>query len=177
MESKITKMKKILSLSLLFTFTTIVVSAQICDPVSWEFSQKQISETEVELQFKAEIEEHWHMYSQFVEDEMIATKFTFYYNRDTIISKPAEGKSIEEYEPLWEMTLRYFEDKAVFKQRITVNSSENIQLEGYVDFMVCDATQCLPPDYAEFSFTIKGVGEVVEEKDALTFTQKTKKRK
>ena len=163
-------MKKLLSL--LFISTTIVLSAQIYDPVSWEFSQKQISETEVELQFKAEIEEHWHMYSQFVEDEMIATKFTFYYNGDTIVSKPTEGKSIEEYEPLWEMTLRYFEHEAIFKQRITVNSLENIQLGGYVDFMVCDATQCLPPDYSEFSFTIKGVEEVIEGKDALTFTQK-----
>ena len=163
-------MKKLLSL--LFISTTIVLSAQIYDPVSWEFSQKQISETEVELQFKAEIEEHWHMYSQFVEDEMIATKFTFFYNGDTIVSKPKEGKSIEEYEPLWQMTLRYFEHEAIFKQRITVNSGKNIQLGGYVDFMVCDATQCLPPDYDEFSFTIKGVEESVEGKDALTFTQK-----
>ena len=170
MELKITNMKKLLSL--LFISTTIVVSAQIYDPVSWEFSQKQISETEVELQFKAEIEEHWHMYSQFVEDEMIATKFTFYYNGDTIVSKPTEGKSIEEYEPLWEMTLRYFEHEAVFKQRITVNSGQNIQLGGYVDFMVCDATQCLPPDYSEFSFIIKGVDDVVEGEDAIIFTQK-----
>ena len=165
-------MEKILSLSLLFTFTTIVVSAQIYDPVSWEFSQKQISETEVELQFKAEIEEHWHMYSQFVEDEMIATKFTFYYNRDTIISKPAEGKSIEEYEPLWEMTLRYFEDKAVFKQRITVNSSENIQLEGYIDFIVCDESSCLLPPSSKFLFTIQGVEETIAGKEVLTFTEK-----
>ena len=154
----------------IFSFTTY---SQILDNiVKWEFSQKQISETEVELQFKAEIEEHWHMYSQFVEDEMIATKFTFFYNGDTIVSKPKEGKSIEEYEPLWEMTLRYFEHEAIFKQRITVNSGKNIQLGGYVDFMVCDATQCLPPDYEEFSFTIKGVEESVEGKDELTFTQK-----
>ena len=103
-------MKKILSL--LFTFTTISVSSQIYDPVSWEFSQKQISESEVEIKFKAEIEEHWHMYSQFVEDEMIATKFTFFYDGDTIVSKLVEGKSIEQYEPLWEMTLRYFEYNA-----------------------------------------------------------------
>ncbi|MAX68990.1 MAG: thiol:disulfide interchange protein [Flavobacteriales bacterium] len=163
-------MKKLLSL--LFISTTIVLSAQIYDPVSWEFSQKQISETEIELEFKAEIEEHWHMYSQFVEDEMIATKFIFFYNGDTIVSKPKEGKSIEQYEPLWEMTLRYFEHEAIFKQRIIVNSEQNIQLGGYVDFMVCDATQCLPPDYDEFSFAIKGVEESVEGKDALTFTQK-----
>ena len=163
-------MKKILSL--LFTITTIVVSAQIYNPVSWEFSQKQISDSEVELQFKAEIEEHWHLYSQFVEDDMIATKFTFYYNGDTIVLKPAEGKSIEEYDPIFEMTLRFFEYKAIFKQRITINSLDNIQLGGYVDFMMCDESQCLPPDYSEFEFIIKGLEEVVEGKDLMTFIQR-----
>ena len=42
------KMKKILSL--LFVFTTLTLSSQIYDPVNWEFSQKQISDSEIELQ-------------------------------------------------------------------------------------------------------------------------------
>ena len=78
-------MKKLLSL--LFISTTIVLSAQIYDPVSWEFSQKQISETEVELQFKAEIEENWHLYSQDIPETPPATTFTFIINGDTSIKK------------------------------------------------------------------------------------------
>ena len=31
---------------------------------------------------------------------------------------------------------------------------KNFKIEGYVDFMVCDDAQCLPPDYVEFSFNI-----------------------
>jgi thiol:disulfide interchange protein DsbD len=38
--------------------------------------------------------------------------------------------------------------------------------------MVCDESQCLPPDFSEFSFTIKGVEEVVQGKNALIFPQK-----
>ena len=159
-------------LAVLFTIFSFTINAQIFNPVSWDFSQKQISETEVELTFKASIDEPWHMYSQFIEDDIIATKFTFFYEGDTIVSKPSEGKSIEQYEPLWEMTLRYFEHEAIFKQRITVNSKSNIELGGYVDFMVCDESQCLPPDYSEFSFTIKGVEDVVEGKETLNFIQK-----
>ncbi|MBT3417356.1 MAG: thioredoxin fold domain-containing protein [Flavobacteriales bacterium] len=159
-------------LAVLFTIFSFTINAQIFNPVSWDFSQKQISETEVELTFKASIDDHWHMYSQFIEDDIIATKFTFFYEGDTIVSKPSEGKSIEQYEPLWEMTLRYFEHEAIFKQRITVNSKSNIELGGYVDFMVCDESQCLPPDYSEFSFTIKGVEDVVEGKETLNFIQK-----
>ena len=96
--------------TLLFTIATIVVSAQILNPVSWEFFKDRISDSEVELTFKASIDDHWHMYSQNVEDEMIATKFTFIIGEDTSIVKPIESETIEQYEPLWEMTLRYFEN-------------------------------------------------------------------
>ena len=126
MNHNIAKMKKILSL--LFIFTTISVSSQIYDPVSWEFSQKQISESEVEIQFKAEIEEHWHMYSQYVDDEMVATKFTIILGEDTISPKLQESKTIEEYEPLWEMTLKYFEHEAIFKYKYELNKDEIIQI-------------------------------------------------
>jgi len=169
-ELKITNMKKLLSL--LFISTTIVLSAQIYDPVSWEFSQKQISETEVELQFKAEIEEPWHMYSQFVDDEILATKFTFIYGGDTIVSKLKEPKPSEEYDETSDIMLLYFSEKAVFTQKIKINSVDKIEISGYVDFIVCDNGSCLPPDYSEFLFTIEGVEKVVEGKDALTFTQK-----
>ena len=171
-------MKKFLvSVFLLFSLTsysqTIAIAIGGGNIVKWKFSQKQISEGEVELKFQAAIEESWHMYSQYVDDEMIATKFTFFYEGDTIVFKPSEGKSIRQYDPIFEMTLRFFEDKAIFKQRITVNSLENIQLRGYVDFIVCDESQCLPPDYSEFAFTIKGVEKVIEGRDLITFTEHT----
>ncbi len=163
--------------TLLFTIATIVVSAQIFNPVSWEFSKEQISDSEVELTFKASIEEHWHMYSQNVEDEMIATKFTFIIGEDTSIVKPIESETIEQYEPLWEMTLRYFENEAIFKQRVTVNTKDPLKIGGYVDFMVCDEAQCLPPDYAEYSFLIDGVSEVIEGEESYKFLVETSAEK
>ena len=119
-------MKKILFL-IAFLVIGIFTNAQIYDPVKWEFSQTQLSDKEIELQFKANIQEHWHLYSQHIDDEIIATKFTFFYNGDTINVKPAESNSIEQYEPLWEMTLRFFEHEAIFKQKVTINSTSDIQ--------------------------------------------------
>ena len=74
-------MKKIFFV-LAFLFAGIFSNAQIIDPVIWEFSQNKISESEVELQFKASIEEHWHLYSQFTgqyfsDEGPIPTSFTF----------------------------------------------------------------------------------------------------
>ena len=162
-------MKKLLSL--FFSITTLVVSAQIFNPVSWEFTQNQISENVVELKFKASIEDNWHLYSQYVEDKMIATKFTFFYNNDSMVVKLNESNSIDKYEPIWEMNLRYFEDEAIFTQNITVNTNEDIVLGGYVDFMVCDESQCLPPDYSDFSFNINGVDTINHNEVALIFDE------
>ncbi len=164
-------MKKFLVV--LFTIISFTSFSQIFNPVSWEFSQEKISETEVELTFKASIDEPWHMYSQYVSDEMLATKFTFIYKGDTIVSKLKEPKPSEEYDETSDIMLLYFSKEVIFTQQLGINSVNNIEISGYVDFIVCDNGSCLPPDYSEFSFTIKGVENVVEGKEALILVSDT----
>ena len=164
-------MKKFLVV--LFTIISFTSFSQIFNPVSWEFSQEKISETEVELTFKASIDEPWHMYSQYVSDEMLATKFTFIYNGDTVVSKLKEPKPSEEYDETSDIMLLYFSKEVIFTQQLEINSVNNIEISGYVDFIVCDNGSCLPPDYSEFSFTIKGVENVVEGKEALILVSDT----
>ena len=82
--------------TLLFTITTILVSAQIFNPVSWEFSQNQLSENQVELIFKASIDEHWHLYSQKeIEGGNLPTEIIFDSIAQTkdfkLIGKPVES--------------------------------------------------------------------------------------
>jgi thiol:disulfide interchange protein len=163
-------MKKFLAV--LFTIISFTSFSQIFNPVNWEFFQEEISETEVELTFKASIDEPWHMYSQYVSDEMLATKFTFIYNGDTVVSKLKEPKPSEEYDETSDIMLLYFSKEVIFTQQLEINSVNNIEISGYVDFIVCDNGSCLPPDYSEFSFKIKGVKEIIEGKDELIFTQK-----
>jgi len=141
---------------LLFSFLT---TAQIHDPINWEFSQKQISENEIELQFRAILEEHWHLYSQHIDDNgPVPTEFTFTtsvgYN---LIDGMNEGESLEEFDPNFDMVLKYFGDEALFTQKIKVTSNEDFILKGNVYFMVCDEAQCLPPEEVEYTFEIKGV--------------------
>jgi thiol:disulfide interchange protein DsbD len=164
-------MKKFLAV--LFTIISFTSFSQIFNPVSWEFSQEEISSTEVELTFKASIDEPWHMYSQYVSDEMLATKFTFIYNGDTVVSKLKEPKPSEEYDETSDIMLLYFSKEVIFTQQLEINSVNNIEISGYVDFIVCDNGSCLPPDYSEFSFTIKGVENVVEGKEALILVSDT----
>ena len=152
-------------LVVLFTLMSVVVSAQIFNPVEWEFSQKQLSDTEIELQFKATIEDHWHLYSQHIEaDGPVPTEFTFTTTDGfELVGNMQEGEPLEEFDPNFDMILKYFGNEAIFTQKVKVISATDFKLDGNVYFMVCDEAQCLPPEEVEFSFDIKGVdgGEAV----------------
>ena len=141
--------------TLIFSLISISVFSQIYNPVSWDFSQKEISDSEIQLQFKATIEKGWHLYSQNISDDgPVPTTFTFIIDKDTSVEKLNEPVSKEEFDPNFDMVLKYFSDEVVFTRNIKFEEGEKINISGYVDFMVCDEAQCLPPDYAEFSFNI-----------------------
>ena len=158
-------MKKIFIL--FFTLLSVITSAQIFNPVSWDFSQKQVSDNEIELQFKATIDDGWYLYSQFIGDDgPVPTELTFTSEGGySLVGNPKEGEPIEEFDPNFDMILKYFKNEAIFTQIVQVSSAEDFNLDGNVYFMVCDEAQCLPPEEVEFSFEIKGVdgGVIVED--------------
>lgn len=134
---------------LLFAFFVFGLNgfSQILDPVEWATSIEKISETEYDLVVTATIEPGWHLYSQTVpEDGPIPTTFTF----ESSESYTLVGTTIEEEghvidDPVFMMRIKYFENKAVFKQRVVfANKPETIK--GSVEFMVCDDSKCLPPN-------------------------------
>ena len=69
------------TLTLIFTLITLSLFSQIYNPVSWEFSQSKISDSEIELQFRASIEEGWCIPKTF-QNHLLAL-FTFIINGDT----------------------------------------------------------------------------------------------
>jgi thiol:disulfide interchange protein len=142
----------VISFLLIFTFG---LNAQILEPVSWTFSSNKTGDKEFELIFKAEIDLHWHLYSQDIPMSPPATKFNFVDNADySIIDGVTEESSvIEEYDPNFEMELKYFANEAIFKQKIKLNG-DGAKIEGFVEFMSCDDTKCLPPTEVDFNFTL-----------------------
>jgi len=148
-------MKKFLSIcSLMFAITFL--QAQIYDPVSWTFSQKNINEDKVELTFQADIEENWYIYSQeLIGDGPVATEFSFFTQSGfEIVSNVIEPQAASEYDPNFDMELKLFKNQVTFKQIIKTTSDTSFTLKGEVYFMVCDPTQCLPPEAVEFEFNI-----------------------
>lgn len=153
-------MKKIFSiLSLLLVILT--AQAQIYSPVSWAFSQEDLGNNEIELTFKATIEGDWHLYSQDIpEDGPIPTTFDYFTTTGfEALGEIEEPEAITEFDPNFDMTLKYFGHEVSFTQRIKTVSDSVFTLKGEVMFMVCDAAQCLPPDYVEFAFEIPASSE------------------
>lgn len=157
-------MKRGLSLILLTLFTFLGYT-QIEDPVKWTYDKKELGNNEYSLLFKAKIDKGWHLYSQFLpsDDGPIATSFTFEKNDNyKLIGKVTEPEPHHEYDPNFDMELTYFENEVVFTQKIKVLKEGKVTIKGEQEFMVCDATKCLPPDYPLFSFEVTGKAEKKE---------------
>src|SRR5690606_4331124 len=120
--------------------------SQILEPVKWEFGSKKINDKEAVVFMRAVIDKGWHIYSMNVEDGgPIKTSFAFASSSDfSLIGKTAEPKPKVKYEDVFGMDVAYFNNEVVFQQRVKLNKGQTT-VRGVVEFMACDAEQCLPP--------------------------------
>lgn len=156
-------MKNILSVWILMV-ASFATHAQFYNPVSWEFSQKNLPQNEIELSFKATIEDNWYMYSQHIADDgPVPTTFTFFNAEGVeLLTEVLEPEPIEEFDPNFDMVLKYFKKEVTFRQRLKSVSDTAFSLTGEVMFMTCDPMQCLPPEYVEFSFDLPATTQEVK---------------
>lgn len=141
---------------LLVSLAWTTVSAQVLEPVKWSTSVEKISDTEFDLISRATIDRGWHLYSQDVpEDGPIPTTFTY----DTGANAELIGNTVEEegrtvHDPVFNMRIKFFDNAAEFRQRITLLNKELSIVKGEVEFMVCDDMRCLPPSYIDLDFDL-----------------------
>jgi thiol:disulfide interchange protein DsbD len=156
---KINKPVLFLALILLITARVSQVYAQILTPVKWSFKANRLSDTEAELQFTAIIDKGWHLYSQTVIDPDNGpnpTLFTFDKPVGYIlVGKVSQPKPITEYDDMFKMNVEYYEQKAIFTQKVKITSDKPVKITGIVDFESCDNKQCLV-DSPTFSFALEG---------------------
>ncbi|NOY46661.1 MAG: cytochrome C biogenesis protein [Chlorobi bacterium] len=133
------------------------VFAQILDPVKWTTSVNMISDTEYELVTTASIDDEWHLYSQTVPDDgPIPTSFVYEGNGKYLKkgnTKEDQGHTIDD--PVFGMKIKYFGNKAIFKQSIKLKAKGVFVINAVVEYMVCNDTQCLPPTEVDLAFEIK----------------------
>ena len=158
----------------IFTLLSVITSAQILDPVSWSFTEQQLSDNEIELQFNASIEDHWHLYSQHLPKGVDAypTEFIFITKEGyQLVDGMIEPAPIRESDPNFDnIILPYFEGEVSFSQKIKILTSNPFTIKGEINFMSCDESQCVFPMPVPFSFNINSDGSIqkAEEQEIVT---------
>ncbi len=132
--------------------------SQILDPVKWTFKVEQSTPEEATILLIAKADKGWHVYSQDIPPKgPLPTTFAFTKSQHfELVGKVVEPKPIVENDPNFDMVLKFFADKAVFKQKIKVLSQKDFMVKGVLNFMCCDDKQCLPPTDVEFEVFVKG---------------------
>jgi len=150
--------RKILFPCLLLILIPFFASPQVLTPIKWSFKTEQKNPGEATLLLIATAEKGWHIYSQDIpEGGPVPTTFSFEKSPDfELTGKVLEQKPVEENDPYFNMTLKYFADRAVFRQKIRILATKDFVVKGVVNFMCCDDKQCLAPEDVEFEFSVKG---------------------
>ncbi len=142
----------------ILTLLIKITFAQMMQPVTWDFSTKKLSATEVELTFKAHIDDHWHLYTQWLPEGNFSLPTTFVFDSIVgaeLIDTVKELSEVHEaYEELAGAVSRWFENEAVFTQKVKI-TGDNAYVGGNIDYMSCNDQQCVKLD-KDFEFKLKG---------------------
>jgi thiol:disulfide interchange protein len=149
-------MLKKISLLLLFITSSFLIAQET--PVHFKQSFKKISDCEYDLQFTADIDEPWHIYSLSpVKDGPNPTSFTFTPGSDyELVGKLKESKPIKEFDKVFEMNVQYFVKTATFTQRIKLKTDKKIFIKGKYEFQACTEEKCVFPPSDVFEFQVQG---------------------
>ena len=150
--------KKFLLSCLLIIMAWLPSFAQIQEPVKFKTELKTISDTEAQIVFTGNIDAGWHVYST---DLPSGGPISATFNVEKIQGAELmgkltpQGKEIENFDKVFEMKLRYFENTATFVQKFKITDA-SYQIEGYLEYGACNDENCLPPTELPFSFSGKG---------------------
>lgn len=121
------------------------------NPVHFTVSQKQVSDTEIDVIFKGKIAAGWHVYAPNIpaDGPIPATITTEKSEGVKAMGKlKAQGKEIKEYDQIFGMQLRYFENNVTFVQRYKI-TGKTYSVKGYLEYGACNDTGCMPPTSVE----------------------------
>ena len=157
------RIKNMLLISLL-AMVAITASAQMQDPVHFSVQQKQVSPTEVQVIFTGKIDAGWHVYSTGLPaDGPISATLTTEASEGAKADGKlkAQGKEISNYDKLFDMNLRYFENNVTFVQKYKV-TGKTYHIKGYLEYGACNDQNCMPPTQVEFDYKGEGPKDAPE---------------
>lgn len=127
----------------------------ILNPVIWSFSTEQIEGNRYRINATAKIQKGWTVYSQDVDPGgPVATSFGFEKVEGAkLVGKVEEkGNKKSGLDPVFEVNVtKFVAPEVTFSQEVEVDG-ESGMIVGYLEFMSCDKSQCLPPKERYYQF-------------------------
>ena len=137
----------------------------IRDAVSWTRTVEDNGPTEKTIVFTATIKDGWHLYATDLPaggptpTQLIVDKLG---GAELVGTLTANTKPVEKFDPNFDMKLRFFSGKVVFRQKIRITDAKKFAFEGAIRHMACNDEKCLPPSNWEFTVQVKELGKLSE---------------
>ena len=144
-----------------FSFLGLNLSAQIQEPVRFTVEQKKTGTGELEIRFKAEIDEGWHVYGpENAEGGPTVATLTLENSKGVELKGglKVDGQVHRAMDEMFEMEVTYVEGEASFVQTLAITEPA-YEVSGYLTYGACSDQNCMPPTDVEFSF--KGQSDAV----------------
>lgn len=138
-------------------------TVEVSEPVTWAYSTRDLGNGTIEFKAEATIAKGYHVYSSDLGPEAAGagpeeTKFTYDPGFEAS-GKINEPKATEEFDPNFNLKLKFHSDKVAFTQILKKTGNSNV-LQGHLKYQVCNAEMCMP-GREEFAIDI-ATGQLTE---------------
>lgn len=141
----------------LFFINTVV--GQIKSTVHFTTSVTSLTSNEYQLNIKANLDKGWHIYSsKMKKGGPIPTTFSIEKNKNISFLNDyifESGKPITKWDANYNLNLIYYANSVTFSKKIKIENNQISNVKGTINFMVCNAEMCLPPESYSVNFDLK----------------------
>lgn len=142
----------------LFALIASLVLHAPSNPVKWQFQAQHMNDGLVRIDLRTEVEEGWHIYATSLPSDQgpIATSIRFKPSEHyDLVGELEEPRPKEMYDANFGMDVRFHEGSPAFVQIIKPSRPTAFDVEGEVEFMVCNDKTCLPPVVVPFKLRVE----------------------
>ena len=144
-------------LTILLTSLPSPVDSSAAPPIAWSFSASALEGDLVEVRMDALIDPGWHIYATVLprEDGPLPTVVRITPGADHDIRGGVhEPRPVEEMDPNFGMLVRHHSGTPRFSVTVVRRTASAFDLQGEVEYMMCNDKTCLPPVAMPFTLNI-----------------------
>jgi hypothetical protein len=143
---------------LLFIFSINTATAQLANPVQWNYSAKKIADKTYEIHLTANIQTNWHLYSQKQPEDAINQPTEILFGKNPLITFDGAVKEVGKMKLFRDEKLKIsanqYSEKVDFVQVVKLKANVKTNVVGSVEYQTCDDKKCLPPKKVDFTVAL-----------------------